>query len=251
MIPELGQFALILALCIAVVQGALTLPGAARRDAAWMAIARPGAFGQFFFVLVAYCCLTYAFVTNDFSVQYVASNSNSALPLPYRIAGVWGGHEGSLLLWVFMLTAWMSAVAIFGRSLPEDMLARVLGVMGLVSAGFLSFMLFTSNPFDRLIPAAAEGRDLNPLLQDPGMVVHPPMLYMGYVGFSVAYAFSIAALLSGRLDATWARWSRPWTTAAPSPSPRNAAASAAGPSFSPYWPSRCRCSARSSCAPGC
>ena len=214
MIPELGQFALILALCLAVLQGTLTLAGASRRDMSWMAVARPTAYGQFFLVLVAYACLTYAFVTNDFSVQYVASNSNTELPLPYRIAGVWGGHEGSLLLWVLMLTGWMSAVAIFGRSLPDDMLARVLGVMGLISVGFLSFMLFTSNPFDRLFPAPAEGRDLNPLLQDPGMVVHPPMLYMGYVGFSVAFAFAIAALLSGRLDATWARWSRPWTTAA-------------------------------------
>jgi cytochrome c-type biogenesis protein CcmF len=156
----------------------------------------------------------YAFVADDFSVVYVATNSNSTLPLQYRVAGAWGGHEGSLLLWALMLGVWMVAVSLFTGHLPEEMVARVLGVMGLVSAGFLAFMLFTSNPFDRLVPAAAEGRDLNPLLQDPGMVLHPPMLYMGYVGFSVAFAFAVAALLSGRLDATWARWSRPWTTVA-------------------------------------
>jgi cytochrome c-type biogenesis protein CcmF len=156
----------------------------------------------------------YSFVTNDFSVLYVAQNSNSALPLHYRVAGAWGGHEGSLLLWTLMLGVWMTAVSLFSAHLPEEMVARVLGVMGIVSAGFLAFMLFTSNPFDRLLPAAPDGRDLNPLLQDPGMVLHPPMLYMGYVGFSVAFAFAVAALLSGRLDATWARWSRPWTTVA-------------------------------------
>jgi cytochrome c-type biogenesis protein CcmF len=179
-----------------------------------MAVARPAAQGQFVFVAIAFGCLTYAFVTNDFSVSYVASNSNSKLPLEYRVAGVWGGHEGSLLLWVLMLTLWTTAVSVFSRRLPADMVARVLGVMGLISIGFLAFMLFTSNPFDRLLPAAPDGRDLNPLLQDPGMVIHPPMLYMGYVGFSVAFAFAIAALLSGRLDAAWARWSRPWTTVA-------------------------------------
>jgi cytochrome c-type biogenesis protein CcmF len=214
MIPELGQFALALALCLAIVQAALPLAGAARGNAAWMAVARPAAQGQFVFIVIAFACLTYAFVTNDFSVQYVASNSNSKLPLQYRVAGVWGGHEGSLLLWTLMLAVWTTAVSVFSRRLPDEMVARVLGVMGLVSIGFLMFMLFTSNPFDRLLPAAADGRDLNPLLQDPGMVFHPPMLYMGYVGFSVAYAFAIAALLSGKLDAAWARWSRPWTTAA-------------------------------------
>jgi cytochrome c-type biogenesis protein CcmF len=214
MIPELGQFALALALCLAIVQAVLPLAGAARGNAAWMAVARPAAQGQFVFIVIAFACLTYAFVTNDFSVQYVASNSNSKLPLQYRVAGVWGGHEGSLLLWTLMLAVWTTAVSVFSRRLPDEMVARVLGVMGLVSIGFLMFMLFTSNPFDRLLPAAADGRDLNPLLQDPGMVFHPPMLYMGYVGFSVAYAFAIAALLSGKLDAAWARWSRPWTTAA-------------------------------------
>jgi cytochrome c-type biogenesis protein CcmF len=214
MIPELGQFALALALCLAIVQAVLPLAGAARGNAAWMAVARPAAQGQFVFIVIAFACLTYAFVTNDFSVQYVASNSNSKLPLQYRVAGVWGGHEGSLLLWVLMLAVWTTAVSVFSRRLPDEMVARVLGVMGLISIGFLLFMLFTSNPFDRLFPMPADGRDLNPLLQDPGMVIHPPMLYMGYVGFSVAYAFAIAALLSGKLDAAWARWSRPWTTAA-------------------------------------
>ena len=214
MVPELGNFALMLTLCIALVQGVLPLIGAARGNAAWMALARPAAQGQFLFIAFAFACLTYAFVTNDFSVKYVAEHSNSRLPLEYRVAGVWGGHEGSLLLWTLMLGVWMIAVSIFSRTLPEEMLARVLGIMGLISVGFLVFMLFASNPFDRLLPAAADGRDLNPLLQDPGMVFHPPMLYMGYVGFSVAFAFSMAALIDGRLDATWARWSRPWTTVA-------------------------------------
>ena len=214
MIPELGQFALALAMGLALVQAVLGLAGAGRGNAAWMAAVRPAAQGQLVFVAMAFGCLTYAFVTNDFSVLYVASNSNSKLPLAYQIAGVWGGHEGSLLLWTLMLGVWTAAVTVFSRRLPEDMVARVLGVMGLISVGFLMFMLFTSNPFDRLLPAAADGRDLNPLLQDPGMVFHPPMLYLGYVGFSVAFSFAIAALLSGRLDAAWARWSRPWTTVA-------------------------------------
>jgi cytochrome c-type biogenesis protein CcmF len=214
MIPELGHLALIIALCLAIVQATVPMVGAARGNAVWCAAARPLALGQLTFVVLAFSCLTHAFVTNDFSVLYVADHSNSRLPLQYRIAGVWGGHEGSLLLWATMLCGWTAAVAFFSRHLPEDMSARVISVMGLVSIGFLSFMLFTSNPFDRLIPGAVEGQDLNPLLQDPGLVVHPPMLYMGYVGFSVAFAFAIAALISGRLDATWARWSRPWTVAA-------------------------------------
>ncbi len=214
MAPELGNFAVILTLCIALVQSTLPLIGAARGNVAWMAVARPAAQGQFLFIAFAFGCLTYAFVTNDFSVTYVAQHSNSRLPLEYRVAGVWGGHEGSLLLWTLMLGVWMFAVSVFSRTLPEEMVARVLGIMGLVSVGFLVFMLFASNPFDRLLPAAADGRDLNPLLQDPGMVFHPPMLYMGYVGFSVAFAFAMAALIDGRLDAAWARWSRPWTTVA-------------------------------------
>jgi cytochrome c-type biogenesis protein CcmF len=214
MIPELGQLALALALAVALVQGIVPLIGAARGDAAWMAVGRSAAHAQALLIAFAFGCLVYTFVANDFSVQYVAMHSNSKLPLGYRVSGAWGGHEGSLLLWCVMLGVWMSAVALFSTHLPEEMAARVLGVLGLVSVGFLAFMLFTSNPFERLFPAAEDGRDLNPLLQDPGMVIHPPMLYMGYVGFSVAYAFAVAALLSGRLDAAWARWSRPWTTIA-------------------------------------
>ena len=214
MIPEIGQLALALALTLAIAQGLLGLAGAARGDGVWMRAARPAARGQFVFVAIAFGCLTYAFVANDFTVGYVASNSNSALPLAYRVSGVWGGHEGSILLWIMMLCVWTLGVTLFSRQLPDDMVARVLGVMGLVSTGFLLFVLFTSNPFARVFPAPADGRDLNPLLQDPGMVVHPPMLYMGYVGFSIAFSFAVAALLSGRLDAAWARWSRPWTTAA-------------------------------------
>ncbi len=214
MVPELGHFALILALCIALVQSILPLVGAARGNDAWMALARPAAQAQCLFIAVAFGCLTYAFVSNDFSVKYVAEHSNTQLPVAYRVAGVWGGHEGSLLLWTQMLGLWMFAVSIFSRSLPQEMVSRVLSVMGMVAVGFLLFMLIASNPFERLLPAALDGRDLNPLLQDPGMVFHPPMLYMGYVGFSVAFAFSMAALIDGRLDASWARWSRPWTTVA-------------------------------------
>jgi cytochrome c-type biogenesis protein CcmF len=179
-----------------------------------MATSRPIAVGLFVFVAGAFAALAASFVGNDFSVLNVATNSNSRLPAAYRFAASWGSHEGSMLLWVLMLALWSVAVSVFSRRLPTAFVARVIGVMGLVSAGFLGFLLFTSNPFARLLPGAAEGRDLNPLLQDPGMVFHPPLLYMGYVGFSVAFAFAIAALLSGRLDATWARWSRPWTTAA-------------------------------------
>ena len=214
MIPEIGQLALILAALLALAQGTLPIVGAAQRIPAWMALARPAAQGQFVFVAIAFACLAWSFVTNDFSVLNVASNSNSQLPLPYRFAATWGSHEGSMLLWVLMLAAWTVAVTLFSRHLPAEMVARVLGVMGLISLGFLFFMLLTSNPFDRLFPPPPDGRDLNPLLQDPGMVIHPPMLYMGYVGFSVAFAFAIAALLGARLDSTWARWSRPWTTAA-------------------------------------
>jgi cytochrome c-type biogenesis protein CcmF len=166
------------------------------------------------FVGIAFICLVQSFLVNDFSVLYVAQHSNSQLQAHFRFAAVWGGHEGSLLLWAFILTLWTIAVASFSKHLPDEMVARVLGVMGLISVGFLLFMLFTSNPFDRLLPAAMDGRDLNPLLQDIGLVIHPPMLYMGYVGFSVAFAFALSALLSGKLDATWARWSRPWTTVA-------------------------------------
>jgi cytochrome c-type biogenesis protein CcmF len=214
MIPEIGHFALILALCVAVVQGSLPIYGAAVGSSTLMSVAKPAARGQFLLVLLAFCCLGYAFAAKDFSVLYVAATSNSQLPLHYRLAAIWGAHEGSLLLWVFILSIWMVAVSFFSTHLPEAMRARILGVMGLISVGFLLFMLTVSNPFERLIPAAFDGRDLNPLLQDPGMVIHPPMLYMGYVGFSVAFSFAIAALLGGTLDAAWARWSRPWTTVA-------------------------------------
>ena len=214
MIPELGHFALILALCVATVQGVVSIAGAQLGVRSWVAFARPAAQCQFVLVAVAFGFLTYSFIENDFSVKYVAMQSNSLLPLEYRISAVWGGHEGSMLLWVLMLAAWSMAVSIFSKNLPDEMVARVVGVMGLVSVGFYLFILFTSNPFDRLLPPAVDGRDLNPLLQDPGLIIHPPMLYMGYVGFSVAFAFAIAALLGGRLDAAWARWSRPWTTVA-------------------------------------
>jgi len=214
MIPEIGNFSLMLALALALIQGVLPIAGSFRGNARWMALARPAASGQFAFVTLAFICLVSCFVTNDFSVTYVASNSNSLLPLYYRIAGAWGGHEGSLLLWAQMLGLWTFAVAMLSRQLPDETMARVLGVMGLISVGFLCFMLFTSNPFERLLPAAADGRDLNPLLQDFGMIIHPPLLYMGYVGFSVAFAFAIAALMGGQLDAAWARWSRPWTLVA-------------------------------------
>ncbi len=214
MIPELGHFALVIALSLALAQAALPLAGAALGRPTLMGTARPIAVGQFLFVGAAFAALAASFLANDFSVVNVATNSNSKLPAPYRFAATWGSHEGSMLLWTLMLAGWTFAVAVFSRHLPERMAARVIGVMGLVSAGFLLFMLLTSNPFARHLPPLADGRDLNPLLQDPGMVIHPPMLYMGYVGFSVAFAFAIAALLEGKLDAMWARWSRPWTTAA-------------------------------------
>jgi cytochrome c-type biogenesis protein CcmF len=214
MIPELGQFALIVALLTALVQSIVPMAGAALNRRRLMAVARPAARAQFVLVALAFGCLAWSFVSNDFSVQNVASNSNSELPLHYRIAATWGSHEGSLLLWALMLSGWSCAVTLLSRNLPQPFLARVISVMGLISTGFILFLLFTSNPFERLLPAAAEGRDLNPLLQDPGMVFHPPLLYMGYVGFSVAFSFALAALLGGRLDATWARWSRPWTTVA-------------------------------------
>jgi cytochrome c-type biogenesis protein CcmF len=214
MIPEIGQFALILALMLALTQATLPMIGAAKGIPQLIAFARPTAQAQFIFVLIGFACLGYSFITNDFSVLNVATNSNSQLPLQYRLAATWGSHEGSLLLWTFMLTLWMVAVSLFSNHLPNEMVARVLSVMAMVSSGFLLFMLLTSNPFQRLFPIPPDGRDLNPLLQDPAMVAHPPMLYMGYVGFSVAFAFAISALIGGKLDATWARWSRPWTTIA-------------------------------------
>src|SRR5713101_3451927 len=214
MVPEIGQFALIIALLLAITQASVPMIGAARGNRSWMAVARPAAQAQFIFVAIAFGCLAYSFISNDFSVLNVATNSNSLLPLHYRLAATWGSHEGSLLLCVFMLTIWMVAVTLFSNHLPDEMVARVLSVMAVISTGFLLFLLLTSNPFVRQFPVPPDGRDLNPLLQDPAMVAHPPMLYMGYVGFCVAFAFAVAALLSGRLDATWARWSRPWTTVA-------------------------------------
>ncbi len=214
MLPELGQIALILALLAALLQSILPLAGAQRGNNAWMEVARPAAYAQLLLVGIAYVILTAAFVNQDFSVKYVADHSNTLLPMIYRYTAVWGSHEGSLLLWVLTLTGWSAAVAAFSRNLPAPVMARVLGVIGLVTVGFLAFLIFTSNPFVRLLPAVAEGRDLNPLLQDVGMIVHPPMLYMGYVGFVVPFAFAIAALIDGHVDARWLRWARPWTNVA-------------------------------------
>jgi cytochrome c-type biogenesis protein CcmF len=213
-IPELGQFALVTALCLALVQGTLPLAGAAAGNLRWMELGRSAARAQCAFLIIAFVALSWSFAHNDFSVLYVSQNSNSALPLHYRLSAVWGAHEGSLLLWSLILGIWTTAVSFLCGNLPRALAARVLGVMGLVSSGFLLFLLMTSNPFTRQFPAPADGGDLNPLLQDPGLIIHPPMLYAGYVGFSVAFAFAIAALLEGRLDPAWARWTRPWTTAA-------------------------------------
>jgi cytochrome c-type biogenesis protein CcmF len=214
MIPELGHFALILAFCAAIVQSTVPLIGAHQNRGAWIALAVPAARLQFVFLLLSFACLAYAFADKDFSVLYVAQHSNSALPLVYRLSAVWGAHEGSLLLWALILGGWTLAVTFRMRSLPPAFAARVLAVLGLISVGFLMFMLFTSNPFTRLLPAAAEGNDLNPLLQDPGLIIHPPMLYMGYVGLSVPFAFAIAALLQGNIVSAWTRWTRPWTLVA-------------------------------------
>jgi cytochrome c-type biogenesis protein CcmF len=211
MAPELGIFALILAFILSVSQAFFGLTGAWRGNSTWMQVARPAVTGQFVFVALAFACLVYAFVHNDFSVLYVARNSNSHLPLFYQVAAVWGAHEGSLLLWILILAIWSVAVAAFSRALPLSFSSRVLGVMGLISAGFMLFTLWTSSPFTRLIPAAQDGADLNPVLQDFALAIHPPMLYTGYVGFSVAFAFACAAMLEGRLDQTWAKWTRPWT----------------------------------------
>ena len=214
MIPELGHFALIIAFAVSIVQSVVPLIGAAKNDNTLMSLARPAALTQLLFVGLAYAALTHAFIVHDFSVLYVSQHSNLVQPLMYRISGVWGSHEGSLLLWSLILSLWTIAVAVYSRNLPEILMARVLAVMAMISTGFLAFMLFTSNPFERIFPTPLDGNELNPLLQDPGLAIHPPMLYMGYVGFSVAFAFAVAALLGGKLDATWARWSRPWTTIA-------------------------------------
>lgn len=215
MLPELGHFALTLALCFAGMQAILPLIGSLKTNQLLLNTAKPFTFGQLFFLMASFACLTYAFISNDFSVKYVAQNSNSYLPLLYRISAVWGAHEGSLLLWVTILGIWSGAVALLSKNLDKETLALVIAILGMISVGFLLFLLTTSNPFVRLLPnIPADGRDLNPLLQDFGLAVHPPMLYMGYVGFSVAFAFALAALIKGRLDTTWAKWSRPWTLAA-------------------------------------
>ncbi len=212
MTPELGHFALALALALAMAQTFFGLMGGWKRRERWMEAAHSAVMGQTVFVAIAISLLSHAFMTNDFSVAYVANNSNSALPALFKFSALWGAHEGSLVLWIFILSLWSVAVSLFSKSLPETFRARVLGILGLVSVGFLAFTLGTSNPFLRLIPAAADGADLNPLLQDFALAVHPPMLYAGYVGTAVAFAFACAAMFEGRLDATWARWTRPWTT---------------------------------------
>jgi cytochrome c-type biogenesis protein CcmF len=214
MIPEFGQLALALALCLALVQGTVPLVGAALGRAEWMALARPAAAGQFVFVAIAFGVLVYAFLSDDFSVLFVAQHSNSALPVFYKATAAWGGHEGSMLLWIAVLAIWTMAVAAGSRSQPQEFASRVLGVLGIVSAGVIAFAFITSNPFTRLVPTPADGNDLNPLLQDPGMIFHPPTLYVGYVGMAVPFAFAVAALLTGRLDKDWARWTRPWTVVA-------------------------------------
>jgi cytochrome c-type biogenesis protein CcmF len=214
MIAELGHYALILALCVAVVQSTLPLYGAARNDDVLMSLARPAATAQFLAIVVAFGALTYGYVTSDFSIVNVAENSHSLKPMLYKVSGVWGNHEGSMILWVLILSLFGFAVAAFGNNLPSSLRARVLSVQGMIGLGFLGFILLTSNPFERLNPAPLDGRDLNPLLQDPGLAFHPPMLYLGYVGFSMAFSFAVAALIEGRVDPAWARWVRPWTLAA-------------------------------------
>jgi cytochrome c-type biogenesis protein CcmF len=214
MIPELGHFALILALLLAAAQMVFGLVGAARRDERWQAVVRPAVAGQFVLLSASMGALIYAFVSFDFSVRYVAGNANSALPLFYRVAALWGAHEGSMLLWAWILSSWTLAVAIFSRNLPTSFASRVMGVLGFLSVGFLVFTLATSNPFERAFPVPLDGRDLNPLLQDPALAIHPPLLYMGYVGLAVAFSFACAAMLEGKLDQVWARWTRPWTTLA-------------------------------------
>ena len=214
MIPEIGHFALILALATSIVLSIVPLTGSLINYPSWQRVARPAAIAQFVFLLISFLCLIYAFVVSDFSVKYVASNSNTALPTIYKVSAVWGAHEGSLLLWALTLSIWTAAVGVFSKSIPQEVIARVLSVMGIISIGFILFMLLTSNPFDRLLSPPLDGRDLNPLLQDFGLIIHPPMLYMGYVGFAVAFAFAIAAMIGGQLDAAWAKWSRPWTNVA-------------------------------------
>ena len=211
MLGELGQFTLVLALILSIVQFVIPLVGLQKNNTAMLHFARSATYAQFLIVALSYAILTYGFYLNDFSISYVANTSNLQQPLVYRLSGVWGGHEGSLLLWLLMLSGWSALVARFSRNIPLEMIARVLSILGFVSIGFVAFTLFTSSPFERIFPVPLDGRELNPLLQDFGFLIHPPMLYMGYVGFSVAFAFAIAAILGGKLDTAWARWSRPWT----------------------------------------
>ena len=214
MIPEIGHFALVLALSVALVQGVFPLWGTFTGKSQWISMAKPAAYGQLLFMVISFSCLLYAFITNDFSVKYVASNSNTQMPTVFRVSALWGAHEGSLLLWAMILSGWGAAVAFFGKGIPPIMLTRVLSILALVAVGFMLFVIVTSNPFERLLRIPLEGRQLNPLLQDFGLAIHPPMLYMGYVGLSVAYAFAMAAMIGGKLDASWARWARPWTNVA-------------------------------------
>ena len=215
MIAELGNYALALSLAVSFFLAIFPLWGAEKGHSQLMSLARPMTYGLFFSLTIAFAALFYLFAVNDFSVQYVVNNSNSSLPIYYRLSAVWGSHEGSLLLWIWLLTLWGAAVALFSKHLPQEAVARVLGIMGIISIGFLLFVLFTSNPFTRTFPDfPVDGRELNPMLQDVGLIFHPPLLYMGYVGFSVAFAFAIASLMTGKLDSAWARWSRPWTMAA-------------------------------------
>ena len=250
MIPEIGQFALILALAMAITQSVLPLIGAGNGNRAWIALARPSARAQFLFLAVSYACLTWAFMTDDFSVALAANHSNSLLPAVYKFTAVWGNHEGSILLWSLILGGWTFAVTMYSSQLDERTLARVLGVMGLISCGFILFTLLTSNPFERLLPAAADGKDLNPLLQDPGMIIHPPMLYMGYVGFVVAVAVAIAALMSavstprGRAGRgrgpRWPGASSPWASRSAASGRTTNSAGAAGGSGT-RWRTRRSC----------
>ena len=214
MIPEIGHFALILALSVAIVQGVFPLWGSLTGKQHWVSMAKPAAYGQLFFLVISFACLLYAFIISDFSVKYVANNSNTQMPTVFRVSALWGAHEGSLLLWAMILSGWGAAVAFFSKGIPPIMLSRVLSIMGLVGVGFMLFVIVTSNPFERLLQIPLEGRQLNPLLQDFGLAIHPPMLYMGYVGLSVAYSFAMAAMIGGSLDASWVRWARPWTNIA-------------------------------------
>jgi cytochrome c-type biogenesis protein CcmF len=214
MIVELGHYALILAFVVALLQSTIPILGAARNNARWMAVAKPGAITLFVLIAFAFASLMRAHILSDFSVRNVVENSHSLKPMLYKITGLWGNHEGSLLLWVMILAIYGASVALFGNRLPTRLKARALGVQAMIALGFLAFMLFTSDPFARVMPAPPDGNDLNPLLQDPGLAFHPPMLYLGYVGFSMAFSFAVAALIEGKVDAAWARWVRPWTLAA-------------------------------------